>query len=559
MADRRGAAREHAADRTAGVRPPDPKPAAPPAREMTAPADVLALQRLAGNAAVGRMLARTPAPPANAKKDRAQLAIVPENKADRTLDYSEVANESVDWRERTFDSKGASSSLVQHWRWFDGANSEVGSRATFGALDFDPDWVRARVRKHGRAALGNWTVRIEDDGYYDDVEVPVVETIPLPELEGLTTQSYYNIRDLPGKSGKLIGSLTGEEVHVRVDSKAKADGIVWYRVSLTSPTGKTADGSRTLPMGTTGWMTSDAVTPVIGWDAFIAQLSAWEKAHGENDIGASITVLRRMSHRSDLPFDKVIGRPEGGGFLDKQKFDATQWKLLNDAQQVRTPDGKIVDMQHLFVGLDVLTNMKEDHTIRGDFYELPVGQNYSAATWAGDIGAGAADAAEKFDKEWEKQNPRASRQDRINRYYYTRAPDADLLGDIDAWGIDESRSKTNPPRTVTELLSQYYGAPAVQSEYGPSFPFNTSKRKRAVERFVTHYGFKLGPGALSSQKGPRDGMAKQVKIFGRTWLFKHNAPFKSDHEDDMRDYADEMTGVFLDWLDMLALEVGAGR
>ena len=98
----------------------------------------------------------------------------------------------------------------------------------------------------------------------------------------------------------------------------------------------------------------------------------------------------------------------------------------------------------------------------------------------------------------------------------------------------------------------------MQSEYGPSFPFNTSKRKSAVERFVRHYGFKLGPGSLSSQKGPRDGMAKQVKIFGRTWLFKRNAPFKSDHTDDMHAYADEMTDMFLDWLDMLALEVGAG-
>ena len=54
-------------------------------------------------------------------------------------------------------------------------------------------------------------------------------------------------------------------------------------------------------------------------------------------------------------------------------------------------------------------------------------------------------------------------------------------------------------------------------------------------------------------------MAKQVKIFGRTWLFKRNAPFKSDNADDMRAYADEMTDMFLDWLDMLALEVGAGK
>lgn len=527
-------------------------------REPTGPADVLALQRSAGNAAVGRMLARKPAPPASAKQDRSLLAIVPQDNANRTLDFSVVADQNIDWRERMFGIRSARSGAKHRWRWFDGANGEVGSRAA-GDLAFDPDWVRDRVRTKGRAALGNWTVRIEQDGYYDDVEVPVVETIPLPTLEGFTTQSYYNLRDLPAKSGKLIGSLTGDEVHIRVDSKAKADGIVWYRISLNYPTGKTPDGQRRLPAGTTGWITGDAVTPVIGWDAFIAQLSAWEKAHGENDIGASITVLRRMSHRSDLPFDKVIGRPEGGGYLDKQAFDPTEWKLLNDAQQVRTPDGKIVDMHHLFVGIDVLTNMKEDHTIsEPGLYKLPVGQNYSAATWAGDIGAAAADAAEKFDKAWEKQNPRASREDRINRYYCTRAPEADLLGDIDAWGIDADRSKPNAPRTVTELLSQYYGAPIVQSEYGPSFPFNTSKRKSAVERFVRHYGFKLGAGSLRDQTGPREAMAKQVKIFGRTWLFKRNAPFKSDNADEMRDYADEMTAIFLDWLDMLALDVGAG-
>ena len=518
---------------------------------------MLALQRSAGNAAVGRLLARQPAP-AGAKQDRSQLAILPQDGANRTLDFSVVADEKVDWRERKFSVKSALSGTSQRWRWFDGSHAEVGSRET-GDLAFDPDWVRDRVRKQGRSALGDWTVRVEQDGYYDSVAIPVVETVPLPELEGMTTQSYYNLRELPAKSSKLIGKLTGEEVFIRVDSKAKADGIVWYRISLSSPTGKTADGQRSLPLGTTGWITADAVTPVIGWDAFIAQLSAWEKAHGESDMGLNITLLRRMSHRSNLPFDKVIGRPEHGRYLDTQPFDPYQWNLLNDAQQVRTPDGKIVDMQHLFVGLDVLTNMKEDHTIsEPGLYKLPVGQNYSAATWAGDIGAGAADAAEKFDKEWETQNPKASRQDRINRYYYTRAPEADLLGDIDAWGIDASRSKANAPRTVTELLSQYYGAPAVQSEYGPSFPFNTSKRKSAVERFIGHYGFKLGAASLRSQTAPREAMAKQVKIFGRTWLFKRNAPFKSDHTDEMHDYADEMTGIFLDWLDMLALEVGAG-
>jgi hypothetical protein len=458
MADRGRAAHEPQAHRAPGARPADPQPA--PLHELAGPAYVLALQRTAGNVAVGQVISRQLASPA----------------------------------------------------------------------------TTTQAQPSGTPQPGKGSV--------------------LPTLEGLTTQSYYNVRDRPSKSAKLLGSLTGEEVFVSVDNKAKADGLVWYHVTFNSPTGTAAEGSGHLRMGTSGWMISDAVTPIISWDGFIAQLTAWEKVNGGTDMGRTITALRRMSHRSNLPFDKVIGRPEGGGgYLDQQTFDPTDWKLLNDAQQVRTPDGKIVDMQHLFVGLDVLTNMKEHQKISDTFYELDVGQNYSAATWAGDIGAAAADAAEKFDKEWETRNPKASHDARVERYYSTRAPDADLLGDIDAWGIDEDRTKSNAPSTVVELLKQYYGAPRVQGEVGDYYPINTSKRKNALERFLRHYGFKVGAGSLKSQKAARDAMAEQVKIFGRAWLFFRNAPFKSDHTDEMKAYAVEMTDRFLDWLDLLAIEL----
>ena len=415
------------------------------------------------------------------------------------------------------------------------------------------------MRKQGRSALGDWTVRVEQDGYYDSVAIPVVETVPLPELEGMTTQSYYNLRELPAKSSKLIGKLTGEEVFIRVDSKAKADGIVWYRISLSSPTGKTADGQRSLPLGTTGWITADAVTPVIGWDAFIAQLSAWEKAHGESDMGLNITLLRRMSHRSNLPFDKVIGRPEHGRYLDTQPFDPTQWNLLNDAQQVRTPDGKIVDMQHLFVGLDVLTNMKEDHTIS----EPGCTSFRSARTTRRRPGPATSAPAPPT-------RPRSSTRSGRRRIRKPRARTGSTATTTRARRTPTCSATSTPgasTRTVRRPMRRAR-SPSCSRSTTARRPCSPSTARRSPSTPASarapssassgHYGFKLGAASLRSQTAPREAMAKQVKIFGRTWLFKRNAPFKSDNTDEMHDYADEMTGMFLDWLDMLALEVGAG-
>jgi hypothetical protein len=182
------------------------------------------------------------------------------------------------------------------------------------------------------------------------------------------------------------------------------------------------------------------------------------------------------------------------------------------------------------------------------FVSRNVGQNYSAATWSGDIGAAAADAFVKQDAEWERQNPAASPADRIARYYGTRVAPADLLGDVDAWGIDAARAQPGAPTTIEGMLSAFYGAPVVAG--------NTNQRKAAVERFLGHYGFGAGP--LVAQATPRAAMAEQIQKFAHVWVERRDY-FRSIDGTLRTDYVDPMTDVFLRWLEALAAEVGAGK
>jgi hypothetical protein len=143
-----------------------------------------------------------------------------------------------------------------------------------------------------------------------------------------------------------------------------------------------------------------------------------------------------------------------------------------------------------------------------------IGQNYSAATWSGDIGAGAADAFLGKDEDWEKKNNipspgDAARKGKLNdlqdRYYSTRAPESDLLGDIDAWGVDELRADATLD-TIEKLLVSYYGGTSTgpaTSGSGKGIKIIT-KRKNAIERFLRNYGFNTAT-SLKTQSTPRGG------------------------------------------------------
>jgi hypothetical protein len=522
--------------------------------------------RTAANAAVSRMLQRSPAPPSGLRQDRTQVRIIPGAGATDPMDYVEfttqpphsevVGGERVEFegQPREFSYESEPWNLAATWRYFDGGDRQVSEISDMPRdIAIWPRRIRDHVERQGRSAFGTWTVRLEKDAYYDDVTFDVTEgSRPPTTLEGQTTESYFNIRQFPSQSAQVLGTLTGSAVSIRADDKARVGDRTWYRVTLRAPVGS-------LPSGTVGWIIADAVTLITPWTELRTQLTAWERANAGLSLDARITKLRQMCHNSDLPFDAVIGTAPGTEYADTRRFTAGEWELLRDSQQARMPDGRVVDVYHLLVGLDVLPRRRESTNVElgpGGLITRNIGQNYSAATWSGDIGAAAADAYIRQDAEWERQNASASAADRIRRYYTTRVSEADLLGNVDAWGIDAARSAPSAPTTIEGLLSEYYGAPVdVAPGTGAQ---NTSRRRSAVERFLAHYGFATGtPAAALVDQPARASMADQIQLFARVWVERRDY-FRSIDDSALRSqYVEPMADEFLRWLDALAADTGA--
>jgi hypothetical protein len=179
------------------------------------------------------------------------------------------------------------------------------------------------------------------------------------------------------------------------------------------------------------------------------------------------------------------------------------------------------------------------------------------------VGAGAADAAIKFDSEWESHNPAATRAERVERYYKTRLPIEELTGDIDAWGIDEARNSPGAPTTIEGLLADYYTATPVPDAgagaTGGASGTHTSKRRSGVERFLRHYGLRFGSGVphLKAQTKPRDDMKKQIIKFGTNWLEFRPGEVTLAVTTAMTSLADDMVDRLLDDIEQLAGQVGA--
>ena len=529
------------------------------------PGAVVALQQGAGNAAVARaVIQRHPAAPPQLHADPSQVQIKPEPGAadpmaiaDVMTSEPEVGPPTVE-PTRKFGYSSQPTNLIFTWRVFDGADRQIKDQTSGLALVLSNEEVRAWVRKKGLSALGTWTVRLEKDDYFHDVTFAVSEgPTPGPALSGSTTQSFYNLRELPSDTAPKLGELAGDEVPITIDNKARSGGRTWYRITLGAATGK-------LPAGTTGWIVADAVVAVT--DGRCSGRSCPGLGGRERPAAreARITHLRQMCHDKDLPFDDVIGVPKGTEYANTRPFKRGELELLRDSQQVRMPDGRVVDVYHLLVGLDVLPRKDENRSISlFPGVNRNVGQNYSAATWSGDIGAAAADAALSQDTSWEKQNPNASESEKVERYYSTRVADADLYGDIDAWAItDLQHAATGAPTSIDGLLNEFYGGPVVASQAGVGTGMHVEKRRTAVEQFLRHYGFGFGggPWAPLVAHPARDDMVHQIETFANVWLDNRDYKLLGQplwRVNEAHRYSQLMGDRFLEWLEKLAVEVGA--
>jgi hypothetical protein len=195
---------------------------------------------------------------------------------------------------------------------------------------------------------------------------------------------------------------------------------------------------------------------------------------------------------------------------------------------------------------------------------IDIGTNYAAATWSGDIGAAAAEATLKVSKGWEDANPKATEEERIKFYYNTRAPEWDLLADIDAWGIHALRlgQLAGDLNSIDKLLAFYY-----QHTHQGGLRRLTTQRKKALERFLRHYGFKYhyerhiqDYPALEKQDRPSQRIRAEIGKFGKIWMLRRKPELITREDPRAKapesSYVTVMALLFTRWLENQAIENG---
>lgn len=403
---------------------------------------------------------------------------------------------------------------------------------------------------------------------------PTPVTGKMPPFIAKIVPSCYNFRKEPAVTSDILGAIVDKTIWVTVTDKFRDSKRTWYKISLNQDVEAVTDvtskrckrpvdsrGKIVLPRKTVGWLGLDGpLVMAADWNFFRNQLIELEDRYGDLQLNARITKLRQLSHNRGTPFDPVIGIERGDTYLDDLLFIPDEWQILKDYQVVIMPDGRWVDIHHLLVGLDVLSRPELGVTFPGT--GIYIGKNYAASTWAGDIGAAAAEATLKF-SDWDRRHPGAYTNDRVDFYYGTRAAEWDLAADIDAWGIYRLRRSSNPA-TIDELLADYYQNTRPGGKDGTLI---TTRRKEAVELFLRHYGFRYDyrdhryPDTLTDQRKPKGKIINAIGQFGKIWmlnrggvslLFKRRGKIYPEGR-----YVTNMTYHFLWWLERMAIENGS--
>lgn len=371
-----------------------------------------------------------------------------------------------------------------------------------------------------------------------------------------TAEAGYNLRADAKATSKQIGKMNFTAMNVKVRGKGIDGDTTFYKVvfndtdyAAVTAGYDTAKLAPDLASEKAAWVTGDALGIYVSWDALITQLEHFDIMTVGMDIKAKITMLRQMAHGGDLPFDQVIGTSSGSYYEDDRPNLTSFYQLLKEGKAVKTPNGEVIDIYHFIVGLDAYQSArrrdKTPYSTAGGLLEMnpDIGASDAAATWAGDIGAGAADCLLSQSAEYEKyltDNKKGSESERIDYYYRSRAPESDLLGDIDAWGAYEEVDNGTAV-TVTEVVRNYYGA---QKAGGGAFK---AKRKKSLDGFFARYGLKPVGGTYVTEANLQI-LFENIKRFAVIWLQMRTGlsfAFKNFDLNKFATYTTEMSMKFL--------------
>ena len=248
-------------------------------------------------------------------------------------------------------------------------------------------------------------------------------------------------------------------------------------------------------------MRADVLVPGTTWEWFIHDLKRWEELNTHLNFNDKITILRQLTHSSNVKlFDQVIGvgeelkkeirfdlkKYQSPIYLDGLKF-SEEFIMFQDFQRVNLK-GTFIDIHHFLVGMNIFSSGKINE-VNNPFvltikliFDYTLGSRYSAATWAGDIGAAVIDCLLGFkihyflsknphlwpkDYNSDKGEPDPAYvtansyddhmvEDEFIAYYYeSRVPEADLVGDILPWALKDAIANAKPKTKLHELLKKF--------------------------------------------------------------------------------------------------------
>lgn len=436
-------------------------------------------------------------------------------------------------------------------------------------------------------------------------------------LQGrISEASEFWVRATPSSSGQIIGMLALEPMQVTVleESGTRVDNL-WFRVrfsradyrtvveryraqlqaNLTEANRSVEHWEEVLPragMGTDiamrelqsareevsttetaitqaqgrdidreapeGWIGASAFAQVLmPWSMFLDLVAAFESAHSSDSLRDRITRLRQIGEDAQLQGDDIIGYGEdlpGRITQGSRSVNTSDWQLLLETKAVVMPNGEVIDFHHFLLGLDALPTDRrvEDYS----YWHVTMGENYSVVTWSGDVGAAALEYTARLSQSWEREN-QVSEDERARFYFRTRAPEADLLGDIDAWGaytqISTSGQQTHS--SIVDLLVANYGG---HEQSASAYEAQVSNvRAAGIRNFLLHYGFSSARN-LNSQTSAVALVNEQTHTFADAWgTFRLPGTLNLSNgvdNDELEAASSTMTEIFLEWMEARARE-----
>jgi hypothetical protein len=422
----------------------------------------------------------------------------------------------------------------------------------------------------------------------------------------LSQDAQLNIRsspDIPNNSDNRLIQIVGITRLSVLGKKEDNNQNVWYYVEWENDLNGLVPGSntepKTIPPGQ-GWLRPNlsenniydrVFYPVASLKKFICDLFRLNKQLDDeqdannfpiDDICQRITRLRQRTKESGKIselFDDVIDSTSSNPYperLNDIPYDGgenetinsfqldTNMQLFRDYMGVELDGGIIIDLHHLFIGLDVLNHYVQNKTaslgILNWFVGAPshYGNNIDTSTWAGDLGAISPDLLqdrdEKFREYWENNNPDASDENKLkaflNHFYNTRASDIDMITNAIVHRIHKYQNRylfNNHNFKNIESLLYFDFLMIFQDGLKPSF-----------DVFFNYLGLDatkiFDPDNTNFEQQEREEyMLNAIQFFSRWWRAKNIASvgdflFYPPNE-ELRFYNEIIIKRYLKWLD----------